>query len=52
MYEFLSQFAQTFGLLFFIIAFGLVLLYALAPSNKDKFNHAARLPLEECDDDE
>jgi cytochrome c oxidase cbb3-type subunit 4 len=52
MYEFLSQFAQTGGLLLFVLAFVLVLIYALAPSNRKKFDHAARLPMDESEDNE
>lgn len=52
MYEFLSQVAQTFGLLLFVAAFALILLYALAPGNKAKFRNAARLPLDEGENDE
>ena len=52
MYEFLSKLAQTGGLLLFVIAFGLILLYALAPSNRRKFDNAARMPLDESDQDD
>lgn len=47
MYETLSQFAQTWGLIIFIIAFVLVLIYALAPANRKKFERARRIPLED-----
>jgi len=47
MHVFLSNLAQTFGLLLFILAFVLVLIYALAPGNKSKFDRASQLPLEE-----
>ena len=47
MYELLSQFAQTWGLLIFVFAFVLVLLYALAPSNKKTFERARRMPLQD-----
>lgn len=47
MYETLSQFAQTGGLLIFIGLFGAVLVYALWPRNKAKFDAAARQPLDE-----
>ncbi len=49
MYETLSQIAQTWGLILFVVAFGLVLIYALAPSRRKEFDHARRIPL---DDDE
>ncbi|MEZ5891713.1 MAG: cbb3-type cytochrome c oxidase subunit 3 [Parvularculaceae bacterium] len=45
MYEKLSSFAQTGGLLLFVLAFLLVLVYALAPGNKKRFEHARRIPL-------
>ena len=49
MYETLSGIAQTWGLVLFIIAFVLVLIYALNPRNKEKFDHAKRIPLEDED---
>ena len=51
MYDFLAQFAQTGGLLLFVFAFILVLIYALAPGNKDKFDKAGRMPLQDGDRD-
>ncbi|MEM1380478.1 MAG: cbb3-type cytochrome c oxidase subunit 3 [Pseudomonadota bacterium] len=51
MYTFLSQLAQTFGLVLFVIAFVLVLIYALAPSNRHAFERASQLPLDESDGD-
>ena len=47
MYEFLSQFAQTGGLLLFIAAFILVLIYALNPKSKRDFDSASMIPLNE-----
>lgn len=47
MYETLSQFAQTGGLLIFVGLFAIVLVYALWPRNKTKFDAAARQPLDE-----
>ena len=44
-YDFLSGFAQTWGLLYFILMFSGALLYALWPKNQEKFDHAANLPL-------
>lgn len=52
MYEFLSKLAQTGGLLLFILAFGLILWYALSPANRGKFDRAAHLPLDESEDDD
>jgi cytochrome c oxidase cbb3-type subunit 4 len=47
MYEMLSQFAQTWGLVLFVAAFLLVLVYALAPGNRAKFEQARRIPLQD-----
>lgn len=49
MYETLSQFAQTWGLVLFVIAFALVLIYALNPRNQKQFDEARRIPLEDED---
>ena len=49
MYERLAGIAQTWGLILFIIAFVLVLIYALNPRNKKQFDHAKRIPLEDED---
>ncbi len=51
MYEALSQFAQTWGLLLFVGAFVLVLIYALSPANKAEFDRAKWIPLDEEDED-
>ncbi len=45
MYETLAGFAQTWGLLFFFAVFIGVLVYALWPKNRAKFDAAARMPL-------
>lgn len=45
----LSQFAQTWGLVLFVVAFLLVLIYALAPGNRKKFDAARRIPLQDED---
>jgi cytochrome c oxidase cbb3-type subunit 4 len=45
MYEALSSFAQTGGLIYFVVMFAAALTYALWPSNKSKFEDAANLPL-------
>ena len=49
MYENLSSFAQTGGLLLFVFAFLLVLVYALAPSKKKEFEKARQIPLNDDD---
>ena len=46
-YRMLAEFAQTWGLAYFVVLFGLVLAYALRPSRKRKFDQAARMPLRE-----
>ena len=48
-YQALAEFAQTWGLLLFVIAFAAVVVYALWPANKKKFDDAARAPLREDD---
>ncbi len=45
MYEALSSFAQTGGLIYFVVMFGVALTYALWPRNQETFDKAARLPL-------
>ncbi|MEH6477287.1 MAG: cbb3-type cytochrome c oxidase subunit 3 [Sneathiella sp.] len=46
-YQDASYFAQTYGLLYLFGLFVMVLIYALWPKNKEKFDAAARIPLEE-----
>jgi cytochrome c oxidase cbb3-type subunit 4 len=46
-YKFLAQFAQTWGLAYFVAVFLIVVAYALWPSNKKKFEEAGRIPLED-----
>jgi cytochrome c oxidase cbb3-type subunit 4 len=46
-YKFFAEFAQTWGMLYFVGIFLVVLVYALAPSRKDRFNEASRMPLQE-----
>ncbi len=50
MYETLSRVAQTWGLVLFVLAFILVLIYALAPRNRKKFDDAGRIPLRDEED--
>ena len=47
MYETLSSFAQTGGLILFVIAFVLVLIYAWEPGKSQRFERARRIPLED-----
>lgn len=46
-YESASSFAQIWGMIFFIALFVGVLAYALWPANRNKFDRAARAPLDE-----
>jgi cytochrome c oxidase cbb3-type subunit IV len=46
-YRALAEFAQTWGLLYFVAVFAVVLAYALWPSRKHEFDEAARMPLRE-----
>jgi cytochrome c oxidase cbb3-type subunit 4 len=49
MYEILSSFAQTWGLLLFVALFLGALAYALWPKNQQRFDKAANAPLNESD---
>jgi cytochrome c oxidase cbb3-type subunit 4 len=46
-YQTLAEFAQTWGLLYFVAIFLVVLVYALWPSRQRQFDEAARIPLRE-----
>jgi len=46
-YKWLAEFAQTWGLAYFVSVFLLVVAYALWPSRKWRFDEAARMPLRE-----
>jgi cytochrome c oxidase cbb3-type subunit IV len=46
-YKTLAEFAQTWGLLYFVVLFGVAVAYALWPSRKQQFDAAARVPLRE-----
>ena len=46
-YKMVAEFAQTWGLLYFVTVFVAVLVYALWPSRKSQFDEAARMPLRE-----
>ncbi|MEL6365988.1 MAG: cbb3-type cytochrome c oxidase subunit 3 [Pseudomonadota bacterium] len=43
MYETLSSFAQTGGLILFVAAFALIVAYALLPNMRETFKRAANL---------
>jgi cytochrome c oxidase cbb3-type subunit 4 len=46
-YRALAEFAQSWGLLYFVAVFLLVLAYALWPSRQREFDEASRVPLRE-----
>lgn len=46
-YQTLAEFAQTWGLLYFVAVFLAVLIYALWPSRQRQFDEDARIPLRE-----
>lgn len=46
-YRALAEFAQIWGLLYFVAVFAVVLAYALWPSRKHEFDEDARMPLRE-----
>lgn len=46
-YEDVAAFAQTWGLVIFVIVFVVIVAYAVWPKNKKQFDEAARIPLDE-----
>jgi len=46
-YRALAEFAQTWGLVYFVAVFVAVLIYALWPSRRRQFDEDARIPLRE-----
>ena len=46
-YEDVLAFAQSWGAVYFILMFAVAFAYAFWPRNKAKFQHAARIPLED-----
>ena len=46
-YQFFAELAQTWGLVYFVVLFIAVLVYALWPSRQKRFDEAARVPLRE-----
>lgn len=42
-----AKFAQTWGLVYFVVIFAGVLAYALWPKNRERFEDAANIPLRE-----
>tara|TARA_R110002110_G_scaffold2756_5_gene13405 strand:+ start:17197 stop:17346 length:150 start_codon:yes stop_codon:yes gene_type:complete len=46
-YETVAGFAQTGGLIYFVVLFAIVLAFVLWPRNAEKFREAANIPLKE-----
>lgn len=46
-YDTISTFARSWGLVYLMALFAGVCLYACWPRNKEKFDQAARMPLDE-----
>jgi cytochrome c oxidase cbb3-type subunit 4 len=46
-YQFLAGFAQTGGLLYFVVIFLFITIYAFWPRNRSRFDAAAHMPLSE-----
>jgi cytochrome c oxidase cbb3-type subunit IV len=46
-YRALAEFAQTWGLVYFVAVFVVMLIYALWPSRRRQFDEDARIPLRE-----
>lgn len=46
-YQFLANFAQSVGVIYFMGLFLAIVAYAFWPSNKARFEEAARVPLRE-----
>ena len=46
-YRTVAEFAQIWGLVYFVAVFLAVVVYALWPSRKKQFEQAARIPLQE-----
>ena len=46
-YKLLAEFAQTWGLIYFVGIFLAVIVFAFWPSRKDRYDEADRIPLRE-----
>ena len=49
-YEQVASISQVAALIFFIVLFAAVVVYAFWPGNKKQFDEASKLPLEEDPD--
>jgi len=47
LYEEVRMLSATYGLILFVAMFAAVLVYALRPRNRQKFDDAAHIPLRE-----
>ena len=46
-YETMVHFSKSWGLIYFLILMAIVVVYVFWPGSKKKFDHAARMPLED-----
>lgn len=46
-YQDVLSFSQSWGAVYFLVLFAIVCIYAFWPSNRAKFENAARSPLED-----
>lgn len=46
-YESAASFAQTWGLIYFVVMFVVVIAFVMWPRNKQKFRDASQIPLKE-----
>jgi len=46
-YTAVAHFAQSWGLIYFFAVFVVVVLFVMRPSRKERYERAARLPLNE-----
>jgi cytochrome c oxidase cbb3-type subunit 4 len=50
-YHFLREFADSWGLLFMVVFFIAVILFAFRPGSRSAANKAAQIPLKDEDDE-
>jgi cytochrome c oxidase cbb3-type subunit 4 len=48
-YDTLATFSRSWGTVYLMLVFFALCVYALWPRNKDKFDRASRMPLDEDD---
>ena len=49
-YTTLAEFAQSWGLLYFFVAFVVIVILVIRPSRKRQYEDASRIPLREDED--